>query len=112
MSARLEEEPYEIPDEPDDPDEDPVAPAIAEAGSAPVPSVEPGKERDYEYRVEVITIEEVLDGHTLADRLSAASSEEWHLVDIIDAGDRKAILLRKRREQKAERRRVGFAPMA
>ncbi|MEP7104912.1 MAG: hypothetical protein ABI838_03585 [Chloroflexota bacterium] len=106
---RLEEEPEPIivPEPDEDPDEPDVEPAAA-AGAAIVPRVDSGADREYEYRVDVITVAQVLDG-TLADRLSEASHEEWSLVDIIDAGDQKAILLRKRKQKESSRRPVGFA---
>ena len=112
--ARLEEapEPFEIPDDPDEPDDEPEAPAAGGGGPTHMPGVSegPGGDREYQYRVEVVTLEEVLDGQTLPDRLSAASTDEWHLVDILDAGDRKAILYRKRRDNRPQRRPVGFSP--
>ncbi len=82
----------------------------APASAAVVPAVPAPAEHDYEYRVVVLSLEQVLDGKTLPERLSQASRDEWHLVEIIDAGDRKAILLRKRKEKKGNRHPLGFAP--
>lgn len=110
MRPRFEEEPEPIivpePDEdPDEPDPEPAASATATV----VPRVDAGgAEREYEYRVDVVTVAQVLDG-TLADRLSEASRDEWNLVDIIDAGDQKALLMRKRKQKESARRPVGFA---
>jgi hypothetical protein len=109
MRLREEEEPEPIivpePDEePDEPEGEPAATATA----THVPRVEPPVERDYEYRVEVLTVAQVLDG-TIAEKLSEASHDEWNLVDIIDAGDKKALLLRKRKQKETARRPVGFA---
>ncbi len=110
MRPRFEEEPEPIivpePDEdPDEPDAEPAAAATATI----VPRVDAGAvEREYEYRVDVVTVAQVLDG-TLADRLSEASHDEWNLVDIIDAGEKKALLMRKRKQKESARRPVGFA---
>ncbi len=110
MRPRFEEEPEPIivpePDEdPDEPDGEPAAAATATI----VPRVDAGAgEREYEYRVDVVTVAQVLDG-TLADRLSEASHDEWNLVDIIDAGEKKALLMRKRKQKESARRPVGFA---
>lgn len=108
MRVRLEEIPE--PDEPDEPDEPEGPETVTATSAAPVPAVEAPVEREYEYRVDVVTVAEVLDGKTLADKLESASHDEWHLVEIIDCGDRKAILLRKRKEKKADRRPLGFFP--
>jgi hypothetical protein len=111
MRRRLEEEPDPIivPAEPDEePDEPEDEPAASAATGTLVPRVEAPIEREYEYRVDVLTVAQVLDG-TIADKLSDASHDEWHLVDIIDAGDKKALLLRKRKQKEAARRPVGFA---
>lgn len=107
MRSRLEEIPE--PDEPEEPD-GPDAPETVAATAAPIPAVEAPVEREYEYRVEVVTVPEVLDGKTLTARLEEASHDEWHLVEIIDCGDKKAILLRKRKEKKSDRRPLGFFP--
>ncbi len=110
MRLRFEEEPEPIivpePDEdPDGPDDEPAA----AAGTATiVPRVDSPMEREYEYRVDVLSLAEVLDG-TIAEKLSEASHDDWHLVDIIDAGDKKALLLRKRKQKESARRPVGFA---
>ena len=111
MRRRFEEEPDPIilPAEPDEDPDEPVEEPEASAGTATiVPRVDAPIEREYEYRVDVLTIGQVLDG-TIADKLSDASHDEWHLVDIIDAGDKKALLLRKRKQKEAARRPVGFA---
>jgi hypothetical protein len=109
MRLRLEEdpEPIIVPEPDEDPDEPSGEPAAA-ATATMVPRVDAAGDREYEYKVDVITIAQVLDG-TLADRLSEASHDEWNLVDIIDAGDKKALLLRKRKQKESSRRPVGFA---
>jgi hypothetical protein len=100
MRARFEEEPEE-PDEPDEP--------AGRAGGAMVPTVAPSG-REFEFRVEVVSLEQVTDGKTLPDRLGKASADGWDLYEVIDAGDRRALLLRRPKKNDREARRVGFAP--
>lgn len=101
VRVRLEEEP-----DTDDPDEEaPAAPAPTGA----IPSVADSG-REYEYRTELVTAAQVLDGATLPDRLTKASADGWDLVDIIGAGDRHAILLRRTKRPEHSARQVGFAP--
>jgi len=109
MRIRSEEEPEppEIPDDPDDPDVEPET--TAAGGPTLIPTVPAPVDREYEYKLEVMTLDQVLDGKSLPDLLSRFSKDEWHLVEIIDGGDRKAVLLRKRKEAKNERRPVGFS---
>ena len=110
MRLRFEEEPEPIivPEPDEDPDEPDDEPASAAATATMVPRVDAPTEREYEYRVDVVSVAEVLDG-TIAEKLGEASHDEWHLVDIIDAGDKKALLLRKRKQKESSRRPVGFA---
>jgi hypothetical protein len=103
MRERLEEEPE--PDE--EPDESPDAVATAPAVS--VPSVAEGG-REHEYRTELLTAEDVVDGKTLAGQLTTASADGWDLVDIINAGDRYAVLLRRAKRPERSTRPVGFTP--
>jgi len=63
-----------------------------------------------EYRTELVTAAQVVDGSTLAEQLTKASSDGWDLVDIIQAGDRYTILLRRPKTPDREARRVGFLP--
>jgi hypothetical protein len=100
MRHRFEEEP-----EPDEPGEAPVA-----APPAPIVPAVPGGSRDLEYRTDLLTAAEVVDGSTLADRLTQAAGEGWDLVDIVHAGERYAVLLRRPKAQDREERRVGFLP--
>ena len=110
---RSEYEPEEIPVI--EPDEDPeYEPEDSPAASAtlmasPARSNSSG-DRDYEYRTEVLTVVEVADGKTLAARLIAAAADDWHFVQVIDAGDRRVVLFRKAKKTERERRSVGFAP--
>lgn len=100
-----EEEPEEEPDE--------ESPAVsAAAPSTPLPAVVADEGRRYEFRTDFLSSQEVQDGHTLAERLTAASAEGWDLVDILALGDRHALLLRRPRRVEREPRPVGFTPPA
>ena len=106
MRLRFEEEPDEDPDEPDEEPEDrPEArQLVAQATTAGTGG------REFEYRTEAISATELHDGHSLADRLTAASAEGWDLVDVITAADASLILTRRPRRRPRESRPVGFAP--
>jgi hypothetical protein len=67
-------------------------------------------DRDFDYRAEVLTVEQVGDGKTLADLLTETSADGWHYVDVVDAGPNRVLLLRKLKKSERERRSVGFAP--
>jgi hypothetical protein len=102
MRARFEEEP--------EPDEDPGQETAVAAPPGPVvPAVGPGT-RELEYRTELVTAAEIVDGKSLAEQLNQASVDGWDLVEIIEAGDRYAILLRRPKVPDREARRVGFLP--
>lgn len=103
MRTRLETEP-----EPDEEPDEEVAPARS-APDAMVPSVPPPG-REFEYRTELVSSAQVLDGSTLAGQLTRASADGWDLVDIIPAGDRHAVLLRRVKQPERRSRPVGFAP--
>ncbi len=106
-------DPDELPEiEPDDPDEPDEEPGPNTGGSAvAAPQVSNGTgDREWEFRTEMLSLAEVTDGKTLADRLTAASADGWHLVDVVDAGERRVLVLRKPRKPERERRTVGFAP--
>ena len=107
MRERLEEEPEEVPEV--DPDEEPgEEPAKGPEGTL-VPSVADGH-RDFEFRTDLVTAAQVIDGTTLAEQLTKASADGWDLVDIIHAGDRHAILLRRAKRSERSSRPVGFTP--
>jgi hypothetical protein len=102
MRVRSEEEP--------EPDEDPGQETAVAAPPGPmVPAVGPGA-RELEYRTELVTAAEVVDGSSLAERLNSASGDGWDLVEIIQAEDRYAILFRRPKASDREARRVGFLP--
>jgi len=103
MRERLEEEPE--PDE--EPDEEPAS--VATATGSTLPSVHDGG-REFEYRTDLVTAAEVVDGTTLAGQLTKASADGWDLVDIINAGDRHAVLLRRAKRPERNARPVGFTP--
>jgi hypothetical protein len=111
--SKSEYDPEQVPIiEPDEdpeyePEDIPAAPASMAAGAS---STNGYGERDFEYRTEVLSLEEVVDGKTLADRLTAASADGWLLVDIVDAGDRRVLVLRKLKKAERVARSVGFAP--
>lgn len=110
--SKSEYEPEQVPIiEPDEdpeyePEDIPAAPASMTSGSS---STDGHGDRDFEYRTEVLSLEEIVDGNTLANRLTAASSDGWHLVDIVDAGDRRVLVLRKLKKAERVARSVGFA---
>lgn len=103
MRDRFEEDPD--PDEEPEPEE---APAATGAGTL-VPSVA-DDHREFEYRTEVLTAAEVVDGTTLPSKLTTASADNWDLVDIVPAGDRHAVLFRRVKRPERTARPVGFTP--
>src|SRR4051812_36254601 len=100
MRERFEEEPDEEPDE---------TPSHSSATSTLVPAVADDA-REFEYRTELLTVAQVLDGTTLAELLTKASADGWDLVDVIPADGRHAILLRRAKRAEREPRPVGFTP--
>ena len=106
MAPRLEEDPDEEPEEPARPAQPDGARGQA-AGLVPsvgVPS------RDYEYSAKALTVAQVADGVTLLKVLHEAGAEGWDLADVIDAGDKRVVLMRRPKRPARESRRVGFAP--
>jgi hypothetical protein len=111
---KSEYDPEELPViEPDEdpeyePEDIPAAPTTLVSGG---PAQANGLgDREFEYRTDVLSLEEVADGKTLTERLAAASSDGWHYVDVIDAGASRVVLFRKAKKTERERRSVGFAP--
>jgi hypothetical protein len=99
MLLRSEEEPEEEP-EPEPGERLPES-------AAGVPSVAFGG-RQYEYRVEILTLEQVTDAKGLAARLTEASAEGWDLVETIEAGEKRVVVLRRPKREPGESRPVGF----
>ena len=110
---KAEYDPDEIPMiEPDDdpeyePEDIPAAPAALTASRSGGNGT---GDREYEYRTDVLTVEQVADGTTLAARLTEASVDGWHLVEVVNGGDRRVVLFRRAKKSERERRSVGFAP--
>lgn len=95
----------------DEPDEEPEPePEQRPSGSASgVPSVGLGG-RDYEYRVDSLSVDEVTDAKALAGRLTDASGEGWDLIETIEAGERRVFIMRRPKRPSSDSRPVGFAP--
>jgi hypothetical protein len=62
----------------------------------------------FDYRTEVLTAAQVLDGTTLPEKLAHESAEGWDLVDLVQAQDKHVIILRKPKKPDRAERRVGF----
>jgi len=90
-----------------EPEDIPAAPASLMSGPANANGL---GDREFEYRTEVLSLEQLTDDKTLPDRLAAASGEGWHYVDVLDAGTSRVVLLRRAKKTERERRSVGFAP--
>ena len=110
---KAEYEPEEIPEiEPDEdpdyePDDLPAAPAtMVKVGAR----TDGAGEAEFEYRTEVLTLEQMVDGETLAGLLASSSADGWHYVGVVDAGEKRVVILRKLKKTARERRSVGFAP--
>jgi hypothetical protein len=110
---KSEYDPEELPViEPDEdpeyePEDLPAAPSTMFAGPSHANGV---GDRDFEYKIEVLTLEQVVDGKTLPEKLAAGSSDGWHYVEVIDAGEQRVVLFRRLKKTEKERRSVGFAP--
>ncbi len=102
MRERLEEDP-DFDD--DDLDDEPDTVSPQRTIVAPLEGT-----REFEFRTELLTADQVTDGETLAGQLNKASADGWDLVDVINAGDRHAILLRRMKRPERNARQVGFAP--
>jgi hypothetical protein len=97
----------EIPEEPDEPEEEPAPAPAAAAVATVMPSVgAPG--REFEYRADDVSVAELAEG--LADRLTEASKDGWDFVQVVDAGERRIILLRRAKRAERQARPVGFFP--
>jgi hypothetical protein len=101
MRERLEEDPDEEPDV--------ESPPASTTATAPLSTVSSAA-REFEYRTELVSDKQILDGKTLAEQLTKASTDGWDLVEIIAAGERHAILLRRVKRTERTSRPVGFTP--
>ena len=98
----------EIPEEePDEPEEEPSA---APSGVATVVPSVGGPSREFEFKTEELTVEEITA--VLASRLTEASKDGWDFVQVIDAGERRVILYRRAKRGERNARPVGFFPPA
>lgn len=102
---RSEEIPEEEPEE--EPDEEPTGAATALATAVPSLGF---PTREFEFRTDDISPAELGDGKTLAERLGEASKDGWDFVQVIDAGDKRVVLLRRTKRAEKQARPVGFFP--
>jgi hypothetical protein len=63
--------------------------------------------REFEYRSEVLKPDQVADG-TLVAKLNESSADGWDLVEVIAAGERQVVLLRRPKRPSQDSRPVGF----
>jgi hypothetical protein len=105
-AVRIHDE--EDPDEPDEPDQ-PDEPGDAAAGSRLLPTVAMPS-REWEFSTHVLTLPQVADGTTLVKTLKDAGADGWELSEVVDAGDKRVLLMRRPKRGERETRRVGFAP--
>ncbi|MDQ6691885.1 MAG: hypothetical protein M3Z13_03870 [Candidatus Dormibacteraeota bacterium] len=97
-----------------EPDEDPEyepedIPAAPTTLTSTPASVNGSGDREYEYRTEVLSLQQVADGTTLSELLNRAATDGWHLAEVIHAGESSVVLLRKMKKNERARRTVGFA---
>ena len=106
MRLRSEEDPDEDPDEPDEPNHpgDGMATATQMVPSVGLPL------REWEFSTQVISVAQLVDGHTLVKLLKEAGADGWDLTDVIDGGEKRVLLMRRPKRSSRESRRVGFAP--
>ena len=106
MRLRSEDDPDEEPDEPDHPDHPGDGAALA---GTMVPTVGIPV-REWEFSTQVLTVAQLIDGATLVKLLKEAGADGWELTDVIDAGEKRVLLMRRSKRSARESRRVGFAP--
>ena len=103
MRERNEDDPDEEPDEPDE-----TGDGAARPGGI-VPSVA-FPTREWEYATQNLSAAQVADGTTLVKTLKDAAGEGWELDQVLEAGDKRVLLMRRPKRESRESRRVGFAP--
>lgn len=100
----------EIPEEePDEPEEEPTSQGSVATATAPslgFPS------REFEFQAEEVSIADLADGKKLATRLTEASKDGWDFVQVVEAGDKRLLLLRRAKRAERQARQVGFMPPA
>lgn len=106
MGIRFEDDPDEDPEEPDEPNHPGDGAALA---TKMVPTVGLPV-REWEFSTKVLTVAQLVDGTTLVKLLKDAGADGWDLTDVIDAGEKRVLLLRRPKRSARESRRVGFAP--
>ena len=94
-------------EEPEEPETEPQAPSST-AAPAMIVAASATQGVAFEYRTEVLTAAQVLDGKTLPELLAHESVEGWDLVDLVQAQDKHVIILRKPKKPDRGERRVGF----
>jgi hypothetical protein len=97
---RADEEPEEPETEPE-PSSSTTSPAVVVASPA-------SQGVAFDYRTEVLTAAQVLDGTTLPEKLATESADGWDLVDLVQAQDKHVVILRKPKKPDRAERRVGF----
>ncbi|MBO0744404.1 MAG: hypothetical protein J2P43_05250 [Candidatus Dormibacteraeota bacterium] len=98
---------FRADEEPEEPETEPQPPATPSAQAVVVaPPGTPGVA--FEYRTEVLTAAQLLDGTTLPEKLAQESADGWDLVDLVQAQDKHVLVLRKPKKPDRGERRVGF----
>ncbi len=98
---------FRADEEPEEPEIEPQSPSTPATQALVVaPAATQGVA--FDYRTEVLTAAQMLDGKTLPDKLAQESSDGWDLVDLLQAQDKHVILLRKPKKPDRGERRVGF----
>ncbi len=94
----------------EEPEEPETEPQPSSSTTSPAVVVAPPSSQGvaFDYRTEVLTAAQILDGTTLPEKLGKESAEGWDLVDLVQAEDRHVILLRKPKKPDRSERRVGF----
>jgi hypothetical protein len=97
----------------DDPDDEPDAPDEPGDGAAQPGGVIPSvafPTREWEYSTQNLSVGQLADGTTLVKTLKDAAGDGWELDQVVEAGEKRVLLLRRPKRQSRESRRVGFAP--
>lgn len=106
-AARGVIDPEQVPGEPDDDPEYDDEPA---PGRDLTPRVADSGDRDWEFKTETLDLAQITDGETLAKTLSEAAGDGWHLASVVDAGDKRVLVMRRPKRPERKQRTVGFTP--